>query len=157
MVFITTAALGLAAVLIHSTGERLELRRLSHESPAWPRVRGEIVDTRLVWSSSPRAGKSYWPTIHYRYSVGAIRFLGDRVSFRPSYNRSEAEDAVSRFPARSTPAVWYRPGDPARSVLEPDTWRAGRATILLVPITVATSLLALVCLAVLLFVSKPRR
>src|SRR5450432_989955 len=101
MVFITIAVVGAAAVLAHVTGQRLELRRMSRESTGWPRARGDVLDTRLVWSSSPRSGKSYWPTIHYRYSVEGTTFLGDRVSFRSSYRRSEAEAAVARFPVGS--------------------------------------------------------
>jgi hypothetical protein len=116
MVFITIAFVGMAAFLAPMTATRLELRRLSQESAAWPRVRGEVVDTRLVWSSSPRAGQAYWPTIHYRYSVDGTGFSGERVSFRPSYGRAEAADAVSRFPAGSLVSVWYRPGDPRTSV-----------------------------------------
>jgi hypothetical protein len=156
MVFITIAFVGMAAVLTRATAARLELRRLSEESTAWPRVRGEVVDTRLVWSSSPRAGKAYWPTIRYRYSVRGTTFSGDRVSFQPAYARAEAEAAVARFPAGSLVSVWYRPGDPGNAVLEPDTWRAGVAMFFLVPSTVAAIILALGCLAVLVFVSKPR-
>jgi Protein of unknown function (DUF3592) len=157
MVFITIAFVGVAAVLTHMTGERLNLRRLSRESSAWPRVRGQVVDTRLVWSVSPRAGKTYWPTVHYRYSVGGATLLGERVSFRSSYRRAEAQDAVARFPAGSVVSVCYRPGDPRTSVLEPNSWRAGLTTVFLVPLTVAAIILALVCLAALLLVSKPRR
>lgn len=157
MVFIALAFVGVAAVLAHVARERLELRRLSQESAAWPRVSGEVVDTRVLWSSSPRAGKTYFPTIHYWYSVGGVTFLGERVSFRPSYGRAEAEDAAGRYPARSRVSVWYRPGDPRTSVLEPNTWRAGLATLILVPSTVAAIILALVCGSVLVLVSKPRR
>jgi hypothetical protein len=157
MVFIAFAVVGLAAVLAHMTATRLELRRLSQESAAWPRVRGEVIDTRLLWSSSPRAGKTYWPTIHYRYSVDGTTFSGERVSFRPSYGRGEAEDAVGRYPAGSRVSVWYRPRDPRTSVLEPNTWRAGLATLFLVPSTVAAVALALASLFVLILVSKPRR
>ena len=156
MVFITIAVVGLAAVLMHLTWERLELKKLSRESAGWPQARGLIVETRPVWSSSPRSGKSYWPTIHYRYSVDGTTFSGDRVSFRSSYRRAEAENAVARFPVGSVVSVWYRPGDPQASVLEPTTWKAGPLMILLVPATVAAIILALICLAVLLFVSRPR-
>jgi Protein of unknown function (DUF3592) len=156
MVFITIAFLGVAAVLTRMAATRLELRRLSQESAAWPRVSGEVVDIRPVWSSSPRAGKAYWPTIHYRYSVGGRTFLGDRVSFRPTYGRAEAENAVSRFPAGAPVSVWYRPRDPGTSVLEPSTCRTGLTMIFLVPSAVVALALALFCLAILLLVSKPR-
>src|ERR1017187_4244994 len=122
MVFITVALVGLCAVLVHPIAQRLELRRLSYESSTWSRVRGVVLDGRDRWSSSPRSSKSYWPTIDYRYSVGGTTFEGDRVSFRSSYSRSEAEAAVARYSAGSAVTVWYRPGDPRRSVLEPDTW-----------------------------------
>jgi hypothetical protein len=157
MVFITLAFVGMAALLTRTTAARLELRRLSRESTAWLRARGQVLDTRIVWSSSPRAGKAYWPTIHYRYSVGGTTFVGERVSFRPSYGRAEAEEAVSKFPVGSPVTVWFRPGDPGKAVLEPNTWRGGLAMVLLVPSTIAAIILALVCLAVLFLVSKPRR
>jgi hypothetical protein len=157
MVFITLAALALAAVLAHVMGERLELRRLSRESTAWASVAGVVLDTRAVWSSSPRSGRSYWPTTRYRYSVGRTAFVGDRVSFRPSYGRSEAEHAAAKYPPGSAVSVWYRPGDPHTSVLEPRTWDGVRGLTFLIPVTVATILLVLACVAALVFVSKPRR
>jgi len=156
MVFIVVALLGIAAVLVYLAGERLELRRLSHESLDWPRARGEVIGGRTAWSASPRSGKSYWPTIDYRYSVGGTTFQGNRVSFRSSYRRSETEAAFARYPIGSAVSVWYRPGAAEESVLEPNTWRGGLATDLLVSITSAMTLLALIALAVLLLVSRPR-
>jgi hypothetical protein len=157
MAFITLALLGLAAVSGHLTGERLELRRLSRESSAWPRAPGTVLDTQTVWSTSPRSGKAYWPLVHYRYVVDGTAHVGDRVSFRPSYRRAEAEDAAARFPAGAAVSVWHRPGDPGQSVLEPGTWRGGLLMTVLVPTTIAVILLTLVSLTLLLFVSRPRR
>ena len=156
MVFITIAVVGLAAVLVYVTGGRLEMRRLSRESAAWPKVPGEVLDTHVVWSSSPRSGRSYWPTVRYRYAVGGTVFASDRVSFRPSYGRTEAEQATARYPPGSAVAVSYRPGAPHTSVLEPSTWDGGWELAFLGPATVAALVLGLVCVAVLLFVSKPR-
>jgi hypothetical protein len=87
------------AGMVRGSGEAEWAQAASETNPvrvAAVRSSSGATATRPVWSSSPRAGKSYWPTIHYRYAVGGIQFLGDRVSFRSSYNRSQAEDAVSR-------------------------------------------------------------
>ena len=157
MVFITLAALALAMVFAHVTGERLELRRLSHESAEWPRVLGVVVETRAVWSSSPRSGRSYWPLVHYRYSVGGTTYVGDRVSFRAKYGRADAEDAVARYPAGSVVSISYSPSVPQRSVLEPGTWRGGASMTVLVLATVLAIGVAFGCGAVLVLVSKPRR
>jgi Protein of unknown function (DUF3592) len=156
MVFITLAALALAAVLAHATGERLELRRLSRESREWPTVAGVIVDTRAVWSSSPRSGRSYWPLVHYRYTVDGTTYGGDRVSFRADYGRADAEATVAKYPAGSVVSISYSPGVPSRSVLEPGTWHGGLLMTVLALATVAALAVALVCTAILLLVSKPR-
>jgi hypothetical protein len=156
MVLITPAALALATVLAHATAERLELRRLSRESTEWPAVTGVVVDTRAVWSSSPRSGRSYWPLVHYRYSVDGTTYDGDRVSFRADYGHSEAEDEVAKYPAGSVVSIFYSPGVPQRSVLEPGTWHGGPLMAVLVLTTVVATALAVVCVVVLLFVSKPR-
>jgi Protein of unknown function (DUF3592) len=156
MVFITLAALALATVLGHATGERLELRQLSRESTEWPAVAGVVVDTRAVWSSSPRSGRSYWPLVHYRYSIDGATYSGDRVSFRVDYGRVDAEDAVAKYPAGSVAWISYSPGVPRRSVLEPGTWDGGPLMTVLVLTTVAAIAVALVCMVTLLSVSKPR-
>jgi hypothetical protein len=147
----------LAAVLAHLTAERLVLRRLSRQSTGWPSVAGVVVDTRSVWSSSPRSGRSYWPRVRYRYAVGGTAYLGDRVSFRADYARADAEGAVARYPAGSAVSVSYSPGNPGSSVLEPGTWHDGLLTTVLVPLTVAAIMTALLSVAVLVLVSKPRR
>jgi hypothetical protein len=73
MVFIVLAAVALAIVLAHATGERLELRRLSRESTEWPTVSGVVVETRAVRSSSRRSGRAYWPLVHYDLIGASIR------------------------------------------------------------------------------------
>jgi uncharacterized protein DUF3592 len=156
MVFITLAALALALMFAHLTGDRLELRRLSRESTEWPKVDGVVVDARAVWSSSPRSGRSYWPVVHYRYAVRGRTYAGDRVSFRATYGRAGAEDAVARYPAGSIVSISYSSAAPQRSVLEPGTWRGGPLMTVLVVVTVLASGAALTCGAVLLLVAKPR-
>jgi hypothetical protein len=156
MVFITLAALALAAVLAHATAERLALRQLSRESTGWPAVTGLVVDTRVVWSSSPRSGRSYWPLVHYRYVVEGTTYSGDRVSFRADYGHADAEGAVAKYPAGSVVSIFYSPGVPQKSVLEPGTWHGGPLMTVLVFIMVAAIAVALVCVAILLLVSKPR-
>ncbi len=157
MLCITLAVLGLAMVLAHLTGERLVLRRLSRQSTEWPRVAGVVVDTRSVWSSSPRSGRAYWPRVRYRYAVGGTAYVGDRVSFRADYARADAERAVARYPAGSAVSVSYSPVHPERSVLEPGTWHDGLLMSVLVPLTVAAIMTVLLSVAVLVLVSKPRR
>ena len=156
MVFVTLAALALAAVFAHVTCDRLKLRRLSRESTGWPRVPGTVVDTRAVWSSSPRSGRSYWPVVHYRYSVHGKTYVGDRVSFRADYGRTDAEDAVARYPVGSAVSTSYSPGFPQSSVLDPGTWRSGLLMTGLVLVTIFAIGMALGCAAILLLVSKPR-
>jgi hypothetical protein len=156
MVFITLAALALATVVAHATAERLELRRLSRESTEWPTVAGVVVDTRAVWSSSPRSGRSYWPLVQYRYSVDGTTYVGARVSFRADYGRADVEDAIAKYPPGSVVSISYSPGVPQKSVLEPGTWHGGPLMTVLVLTTVAAIAVVLVCVAILLQVSKPR-
>jgi hypothetical protein len=157
MLFATLALLAVVAILGRAAGGLLVQRRWSRESGGWPRARGEVLEARSAWSSSPRSGTAYWPVIRYRYAVGGTTFEADRVSFRARYARAEVERAIAEYPVGAAVAVRYRPGDPRTAVLEPGTWNGEERLRVLVPLGVAATVSTLVCAAFLVFVSRPRR
>jgi Protein of unknown function (DUF3592) len=157
MLALTMSLLALVAVLGWMTGRVWWERRLSREAATWPRTRGQVLETRFAWSSSPRSGTAYWPVIRYRYVAGDATFEADRVSFRTGYARSEVERAIRQYPVGAEVWVWYRPGEPRQAVLEPGTWNGGQRMRVLIPIEVAAIVATLISMSFLLFVSRPRR
>jgi hypothetical protein len=91
---------------------------------------------------------------HRPHGVSQVCNLPPEI--RATYGRTDAEDAVARYPVGSVVAISYSPSAPQRSVLEPGTWRGGTSMTVLVPVTVVAIGAALICEAVLLLVSKPR-
>jgi hypothetical protein len=99
--------------------DELSLRKLSHESRRWPSAMGEIVDATLVRSGG--RGPAVVASVRYRLSVGTKTFEGHTLSFeRP--RSTAAESAVRRFRPGTPVRVFFRPSDPALSVLERDSW-----------------------------------
>jgi Protein of unknown function (DUF3592) len=156
MAAMTTAMVGLMAVLLWTTGRLFKQRRLSDESVAWPQTRGEVLEARFSWSASPRSGTSYWPVVRYRYAVAGETFESDRVSFRAVYDRSDVEQAIHNYPVGAVVSVSFRPGDPAQAVLQPVSFNGQQRLRILVPLDIVALLFTVTCAGFLIFVSKPR-
>ncbi|MEO3388665.1 DUF3592 domain-containing protein [Mesorhizobium sp. CAU 1741] len=91
----------------------------------WPATAG-IVEQSGIGSTSTGSGRlgvdwSYFPSIHYRYSVGGQTYLGN-VVYRGKGPAGEAavRALVERYPAGASVNVFYDPRDPTQAVLLPE-------------------------------------
>jgi hypothetical protein len=147
-----------AVALLEKANHLLEQRQLSRESRGWLMVRGEILDNGLVSSSHPYPrGNSRQPVVDFRYVVDGTTFLGGTVSFRSEYDDAEAVEVAARYPARSVVSIWYRPGDPRVSVLEPDSWDDLATLICFIVGDLFVILVTLFCAAALVLISVSNR
>jgi hypothetical protein len=63
---------------------------------------------------------AYWPEIHYEYTVGPVRYSGDRVRFTHNATLEEAESKqiVALYPVGKAVPVYYNPNNPEAAVLK---------------------------------------
>jgi hypothetical protein len=157
LLFITGLTLTIAGLLLNATGDLFKERKLSHESPAWPQISGEILESHVVSSGRLRTGTWYAPIVKYRYAVDGISFESYRVSFRAAYVGSEAQEAVLRYPIGSAVPVWYRPNDPGTAVLEPNSWGSDLILVFVISCDFVAVLVGLFFAAILFRASVPKR
>lgn len=110
----------------------------AYASSSWPAAQGKI-ERSIVKASYSSAGsrtfrsETYKAEVDYRYTVGAVSFVGHRVAFGDygSSDPGHAEAVVNRYPAGSNIRVHHDPSDPEESVLDPGikfhTWFAPAA------------------------------
>jgi hypothetical protein len=115
---ITSVLFALSIALGFAIQRGLQDRQLSQESRNWPSTKGRIIDSRVEDASRARSCR---PVIHYRYELNGVTFTGERVGFQ-GYGCAEAREFVATRAPGSGVTVWYRPGDPSTSILQPDTW-----------------------------------
>ncbi len=92
---------------------------------AWSRSRGWASTTGTILSStvthfSGRTGTTYRPMVMYGYSVGAVRYSSNRISFRPivTSDHDTALKAAGKYARDRTVPVFYDPQDPEQAVLD---------------------------------------
>lgn len=90
-------------------------------SASWPHVEGVVTRSEVTRSSDSSGVDSYSPRITYRYPAGSRYQEGYTIKFgENSYNsRRRAESIAARYPVGRKVAVYYDPGRPGKSVLEP--------------------------------------
>jgi hypothetical protein len=112
------------------------LRRATHgkASVGWPSTTGQIIGSRLVTDHGSE-DERYRAAVRYGYSVDGVRHVGDRVRFYYRwrfddhyYDRAFVEEIVSRYPVGREVKVYYQPGAPENSVLEPGLVRVELVT-----------------------------
>ncbi len=118
VVFSLALALGGALVLLMAQHELAEARR----SQTWPTTLGWVVRSH-VQRVATDTGYAYYADIAYEYTVGAQRFVGQRVRFSetgygPGAQRERAMLTVQRYPVGQPLPVFYDPRRPSAAVLE---------------------------------------
>ena len=65
-------------------------------------------------------GRTYRPMVVFSYAVGSVRFMSNRIAFRPlaSPRRQDAARIAARYPVGGAVQVLYDPTDPEQAVLE---------------------------------------
>ncbi|MEJ2040949.1 MAG: DUF3592 domain-containing protein [Desulfosarcinaceae bacterium] len=103
--------------------------REAGESENWPSTSGVIVvstvsQSREYDSSRKKTKTVYRANIDYTYQVEGRKFHGDKISFGgKSTKRKSAYRLTSKYPKNKAVDVYFKPGEPENSVLEPGkTW-----------------------------------
>jgi len=124
---------GIGVFLIYHS---IRSRRKAESSQGWPSTSGQVSEARVSHHTSTDADgdtqDSYSPEVRYHYQTGGQEYDGSKIGFgfQQSFNsRSQAEQALTRFPEGSQVTVYYNPANPAEAVLER---KAGGSTLSLV-------------------------
>src|SRR5262249_25971266 len=88
----------------------------SKDSPGWPTVRGEVVQSSVVDSRPGSRRGSLTLHFQYSYKVGGRAYTSGQVRFSWS---QLSQEKVRRHPRGSAVTVYYKPADPSVCVLEP--------------------------------------
>ena len=99
-------------------------------STGWPTVEGTVVSAKVERKKSTsgrRRGSSttYKAEVVYDYSVEDTPYSSNRISFGEysSGNPNHARQIVNRYPQGGEVTVYFKPGQPKISVLEPgESW-----------------------------------
>lgn len=96
--------------------------RNAMESKNWPSADGRITISDVSENYDSDDGSiTYTAKVAYNYSVNSLPYTGSTVAFGDygSSDPSHAGGIVSRYPVEKNVKVYYDPGDPKTSVLEP--------------------------------------
>jgi Protein of unknown function (DUF3592) len=90
-------------------------------SADWPTAQGKVTSSHVSHTTDSDGGDSYSPSVRYEYQADDRRYANNTIKFgENSYNSfDEAQVYVARYPEGATVTVYYDPGKPGRSVLEP--------------------------------------
>jgi hypothetical protein len=106
------------------------------KSKGWPSVQGEILSSKIGVRQRRNEGVNKdvsFPEVVYSYTVDDKRHEGSRIRFHHSgrdafLRRSQVEELIAGYPVGKTVPVYYDPGDPSESVLEPGAQHIERTT-----------------------------
>jgi hypothetical protein len=91
-----------------------------YESASFPSTTGHVYNSEVSVTKGTRGGTHYHVHIFYEYSVDDLTFHSWTYRFGPaSLSAGQAEAVVAEHPAGSDIMVYYRPGNPADSLLSP--------------------------------------
>ncbi|MDB5909810.1 MAG: hypothetical protein JWP34_3924 [Massilia sp.] len=113
--FLRVGSLCLALYGLAAGVHALARLRNARSSVAWPKARGEIIESRVTRYSLQRF-QWHW-TIRYRYLVGATWYEGNRAFFGGNIPIGVARAIVAKFPVNSMAEVFYDPERHRKSVL----------------------------------------
>jgi hypothetical protein len=103
----------------------LKVCSLARASRSWYKAEGVIIDSCLELAPVSQFGRvrkvfRYWPFIHYRYYVGGMPIIGDRVFPHERVEallEPEARSIVDQFPIGRRVEVRYNSEDPSNACL----------------------------------------
>ncbi len=109
----SAAAIGLVVLGLFTLRERSRSR-------GWERTPGRVVSSSVNDFVAKDGAHTYRPMVVFSYSVGALRLMSNRLSFRSlsTSNRGDVETLIARYPAGKHVQVYYDPQEPDRAVLE---------------------------------------
>lgn len=93
---------------------------LGKASKSWPSTSGKITYSR-VESRTGNNHQEYRPSVKYTYNLDSNSYTGKQITSSDVYQRnlSAAKDILKKYPVGAEVTVYYHPGDPTKSLLEP--------------------------------------
>jgi hypothetical protein len=98
----------------------------SIRSEHWPTTNGVVVSaeikshTNLHTHNAGGSSTSYTPVITCVFHLADLTYTNNRLAFgQLSSSAANAQEVINRYPVGKTVPVFYSPGNPAESVLEP--------------------------------------
>jgi hypothetical protein len=98
----------------------------ANASKGWPTAKGRVLEPAVEESSTTdtkgRSSSSYHIRMLYEFTVDGTDFTGKRVAYGDKIGRETsryASDVTRRYPAGKRVTVYYKPGNPKVSLLEP--------------------------------------
>ena len=93
----------------------------AYKSSSWTQIQGVVSESALVTEERKKdQPQTYVPDVLYRYEVLGKKYKNNRISFERSFkDRAIANGFIEKYSKGKTVAVFYNPGNPSQSVLEP--------------------------------------
>ena len=88
---------------------------ISRNADQWRETKGRIVKSEVVKVPDHPSQ----PNVVYAYEVDGERFASNEIAFLNVTGGALADETAARYPLGEIVSVYYDPGDPAKSVLEP--------------------------------------
>ena len=99
----------------------------AYSSKGWPSVMGTVIRSKVLVSKSStsssgqlsRTETSYTPDVAYRYVVDGTTIKNDNIRYGLATNKYISENLVKQYPVGKEVKIFYNPGNPKQSVLQP--------------------------------------
>lgn len=97
----------------------------SQQSPKWPSVNGVILKSEVVYDAGSLIAErdTFKYNVQYEYTIGELKYTGNRVTFNPYDARTVNTERLyafqDRYPVGAIVNVYYNRANLTDSVLEP--------------------------------------
>lgn len=90
----------------------------SYSAADWPVAQGVVTSSDAL-KGCGKGGRSYFPRVRYRYSVGMTGYTASRIAFGSDACGSlmSTREIANRYPPNNAVAVHYNPVQPSEAVL----------------------------------------
>jgi hypothetical protein len=114
---------GLLVAVVHIWIVHGDRTAMAGESTGWPSTVGLVDSSKVVCKTSrvETTTTRYYPKVSYKYTVKENNYTSKRITFGGIGPKTyeNAESIASKYSSGKTLPIYYDPGSPALSVLEP--------------------------------------
>ncbi len=93
----------------------------AYKSSSWIQIQGVVTESVLRTEPAEKdKAETFIPGVSYRYEVLGKKYKNSRISFERDFkDKAYAKGFVDKYPRGKQVKVFYNPGNPSQSVLEP--------------------------------------
>ena len=93
----------------------------AYQSSSWAQIQGVVIESVLRTKPPEKdQPQTFVPDVVYRYELSDKKYKNNRISFERTFkDKALAKGFVDRYPKGKQVTVFYNPGNPAQSILEP--------------------------------------